>query len=376
MQTETGILTSILWRLFEILTFFVNLVKICSMRRSQILYSSAFLALCLIAMASCRKQNGIDNDSVIKKPYGLYLTDNNGALFNTNDGILYKTVFPTDGFSQRALTTSGLNIIWVKENVHLSEDNGKNFNPTYKKAYDVPLVAPVPPVPYRPWQPMILDVADQNRVYLASTEGKGIVISEDNGKTWMVDTSWDVGVAGKNITSFAELKDGTLFAHNLSKDSLYKRDNKTDRWTRIAPTTALPGAGQFYISHFNNTLVATDLTGGKGAYYSNDNGVTWTAYTGLPARILYATAAPFEQTLLVGTDSNGIYRLQGTTFVPANNGLEDYTTVYSIIGKDDIYKNDATKRYIYIATNKGLYRSEDAGQNWILLQPGHFVGVY
>lgn len=338
------------------------------MRKSYLFYNLALATLFIIAFQSCKKENGIDNDSVIKKPYGLYLGDSQGALLNTNDGVNYKTIFPPDGYPMRAIITSGYNALFIKSNVHLSVNNGGNFDSTYSFTN-----------PFTPWQPMILDVPNHQRVYLISVDpaSKGIVLSDDNGKRWVVDTSWDDNTAGGNITSFAQLKSGeALYAHGSIGDSIYKRDNKLDKWTNIVPTTPLPASGIFYLGHYNNTLTATDITGVSGMYGSNNDGKDWFPYFGLPKRVLYATNAPFEQTLLVGTDSMGVYRLQNGVFVPSNNGLENYTTVFAIAGKDDIYKNDATKRYVYIATDKGLYRSEDLGQNWTLVKEGFFKALY
>jgi hypothetical protein len=97
---------------------------------------------------------------------------------------------------------------------------------------------------------------------------------------------------------------------------------------------------------------------------------------GLPKHILYCTYAPFDQTILVGTDSMGVYRWDGTNFVPSNAGLQDNTVVYSFAAKEDVYKNGVSKKYVYAATNKGLYRSEDYGVNWTLALPGSFVALY
>jgi len=344
------------------------------MRKSNLMYKLGLAALFAVALQSCQKENGIDNETVVKKPYGLYIGTDMGALLNTNNGIDYKTVFPPDGFKSRALVTSGMNLIWVKGNVHLSEDNGRNFNPTYFQTYSFYLQVQ----PYFPWQSVILSATNQNRVYLSSIEGRGVVYSDNNGKTWNVDTLFDHGINNNRVTSFTQLQNGTIFMHNLFNDSIYRKDNKDDRWSHAnrdsIGLSSIPHL--YYLSHIGNDLLTVDLTGNTGVFRSSNNGVSWTQLTGLPDRLLYTAVAPFDQTLLVGTDSAGVYRLEGNQFVPSNAGLEDYTVVYAIAGKEDIYKNDVAKRYVYIATNKGLYRSEDYGRNWSLVKEGSFVALY
>jgi hypothetical protein len=96
----------------------------------------------------------------------------------------------------------------------------------------------------------------------------------------------------------------------------------------------------------------------------------------LPQQRLLATAAPFDQVLLVGTDSLGVYSLSGNTFSPINNGLGTTTSVRGIAAKDNVYKNDLVRDYFYIATSTGLYRSQDAGENWERVFPGDFTVIY
>lgn len=334
------------------------------MRIPNLIYKLAFVGIAAAAFTSCKKENGIDNDTVIKKPYGLYVADSEGSLLNTNDGNLFRAIFPPDGYPPRAIAVSGNNLIWVKSNVHVSTDNGKNFNPEYFFANPLGL-----------WQPVIYNVPSHGRIYLASIEpgSLGVSFSDDNGETWFIDYGWDDGVAAGGISSFAQLKNGQLFAR--SADSLYQRDGKDDKWTHVKPVNQPAGMG--FLSHYNNSLMFVDYTGANGVQGSGDGGVNWTSYSGLPQRPLLSAASPFDQTFLVGTDSMGIYRLdQNGQFVPTNNGLEMNTSVYAITAKDDIYKNNTTKRYVYIATDKGVYRSEDLGQNWYRVKEGDYRAIY
>jgi len=342
-------------------------VKLFRMKRHTLLHTLTIAALMSTTILSCKKENGIDNETVIKKPYGLYITSEKGELLNTNDGDNYTTVFPVDGYATRSLVTSSKGIVWLKANLFVSLNNGKNFNPK--------LTVSIPPTPGTPWQTILLSALDQDRIYAASTLNKGIYYSDNNGDTWSEDAAWDNSLIGGGINSFTQLKNGVIYAHADKDDSLYRKNDKNSNWTWVQQTTPLAGTGTYYINHFDNTLVATDVTGANGVYYSND-GQNWNKYNGLPTRKLYSTNAPFDQVLLVGTDSMGIYRLQSGQFVASNNGMPINATVFGIIGKDNVYKNGARKQFIYAATDQGLYRSEDLGQNWVMVKTGNYRSVY
>lgn len=339
------------------------------MKRNTLLYTVALCTVFFISLQSCKKENGIDNETVIKKPYGLYIASANGELLNTNDGDNYLTLFPVDRFPMRSLVYSDSGIFFIKKNLHYSLNNGRDFNVSTTN------VAPS----VSPWQNGMWSAFDQQRIYVASILGSGVLFSTDEGKNWFEDSKWDAGIIAFGISSFSQLKNNALFCHSNTTDSIYKKDNAGDNWSFVPQVNIPPPTtGNYYLSHFDNTLLMTDQTGVNGVYYSNtpNSGLTWAKYPGLPNRLLHATAAPFDEVLLVGTDSFGVYRLQSGQFVPSNNGLENSTTVYGIVGKDNVYKNGARRRYIYLATNKGIYRSEDLGQNWIQVKPGNYVAVY
>lgn len=342
------------------------------MRNSKVYLLPLLLFTALTATlvgSGCRKENGIDNNSVIRTPYGVYFSDRNGALYGTNDGKAYKTVFPADGYSARSvLCTSGENILWVKNNLHVSEDNGLNFNPPRVSTNFIN-----PPAGFR-WSSIMLDVPKFGRVYaINSNSGSGVVSSQDNGVTWANDEPIFSGVA---VQSFTQLKNGNVYAIDNTGTLIYEKTAQLSPWSAVTVNTPLP-TGSYHLSHINNALVAADVTGGNGIYFSNNGGADWVQYTGMPTnQEIFAVNAPFEQVLLAGCDSAGIFRLNGNTFVPSNNGLAPFTKVYGIVGKQDMYKNDKIIQYVYIATNNGLFRSEDLGQNWTLVRAGDFRAIY
>lgn len=309
-------------------------------------------------MSGCRKENGIDNNNVISTPYALFFADSEGSIYKTNDGNTFSQVTYSDGYSPRSLLITGNHILMVKHNVFLSKDDGRNFNPVDTAANkDVP------------WQNLMLDVPSHNRIYLASTELYSVKYSEDKGMTWVADEKWDTAIINNYtpmVQSFAQTQDNNLFAWSNKDTVLFKRTGAGEEWKKVNINSGLPASNRWRLGSFANQLLLTDTAGLLGVRYSNDGGLNWNQYLGLPTtRRVLSVAAPFDETLLVGTDSLGMYRLEGGLLIPSNNGLDDYTSVYGFAAKKDFYKVGVEKKYVYAATSTGLYRSEDNGRNWI-----------
>lgn len=334
------------------------------MKGKNILGKLSLIALCALATTqSCKKEDGIDNNNVIQRPYVVYAADEAGRVIKTNDGINYKTIFPGDGSPLRALVTSKANILIFKnQNMFFSDDQGLSFNPSLNH---------ITPLTIK-WPYFVLSVESTDRIYTANTaagpsSGNISYSRWDNGKSFDADTNWKNDTAF-SIESLTQLDNGVIYGYSLtgSKFGVSKLFYKSGKDEPFMPrVTDLPSPHNFYLSHYNNTLVATDYDVTKGVWYSTDEGKTFKQYTGVPATTaLYATYGKYDQ-LLLGTDKMGVYRLEGTAFVSSNSGIEPGTSVYSIVGKDNFYKNNVTKKFFYIATSTGLYRSEDLGKSWI-----------
>lgn len=393
------------------------------MRKFSLYFAAALLALLIAGSESCKKVNGINNRQVVETPYSLYYSDTAGALFNSTDGKnVTKLIFPPDGFPCRAICNAGPNILWAKTNLYLSIDDGKNFNHTYDSLRSVADYA-CNNLPIDLNQSMLFNVPTWNRVYTMSnadpgdatlTNYLGLVHNDTFGIRghWELDIFYDtfrVGIMPVAMWSLTQLANGVLCGLAYDKDlplddpanvprNFYKTcAGDICRWTECTsnpdgylnlpqyyldgvhlPNTA-PSYGHYSLGHFNNRLIAIDGKCTNGAWYSDDTGRHWTQYQGLPTNVpLLCIAAPFEETCLIGTDSAGLYMLNLNTdrWELNTNGLEKYLKVRSISFKENVFKNGTAQRYVYIATDKGIYQSADGGHNWTRTIPGNYVAIY
>jgi len=395
------------------------------MRKSSIFKIFGLIALTLSGIYGCKRFNNIDNSNGIQTPYGLFFTDTAGALYLTNDGRDYSgPLFPPDGKSSRALVTSGNNILWIKTHLYYSNNNGRNFNSSYDSLLSLPFTD-CSNRGRNTNQSMLINLSSWgNRVYTISDSkdnGRnwlGVLFSDNfgNPRTWALDGSYDTDKVGKmpvRMYSYTQLANGVLcglaFSGPADNDNAHprnfvKRSKDPDayeaRWyeatanpasipyiylgntkgTPLPPYgTVLTDTGFFYLGHMVNRLIAIDAKCHYGAWYSDDTGKNWKPYKGLPANTaLLCIDAPFEEVCLVGTAGKGLWILNTHTDVwePCNKGIGTNVTVRGIIGKKNIYKNGTERKFIYIATNDGIYESSDGGLNWTKTIAGNYVTVY
>ncbi|HTN18173.1 MAG TPA: hypothetical protein VL092_10860 [Chitinophagaceae bacterium] len=335
------------------------------MKTKNLLGKLSLLTLLAVATQSCKKENGIDNNNVIQRPYVLYAADKQGTLYKTNDGNNYETIFSGDGTPIRSMAVSKANLIIVKNaTAFYSKNEGRTFNAVSNLTVSVPTNIK--------WPGFLLDVPKFKVVQLVNVSGVGgLSISPSNGEYYNADTAWTSPAPSTESLTIAG--DEVLFCYSLVGSKLYMRTDSSAKWQQRG-ASGLPTPYNFYLSRFGKTLIATDYDGLEGSWYSNDSGANFKQYTGTPKTTIYATYGAFEK-LLIGTDS-GVYVAEGTKFAASNSGLATRTKVYSIVAKDNYYKNDASKKVIYIATDKGIYRSEDMAKSWVKVKDGDYRLLY
>lgn len=387
------------------------------MRQSSLFYTVVLLAMLVCGVYSCKKINGIDNNSVVQTPFSLYFTDTSGRLMNSVDGkTITQVLFSPDGKPSRSLVVfQSKNILWAKDNLYISLNEGQNFNHSYDSLTSMK-IATCAGDSSDLNQSMLYNIDSWNNCYamssaplIGSQNYFGLAFNDSFGYRghWKYDGTYDtvgdMGILPVRAFSMTQLKNGVACFLAFHTDGVTIRnmwafqDAGWVRWhEKTANPLALPNVGgldqsgtplptgslalptHYTLGHLNNRLIAVDGSCHYKSYYSDDTGKNWLPCQGLPSVPQLCVASPFEQDCFVGTRGQGLYilNLHTNTFEPNNNGLASNLIVRNIVGKQVIYKNGNVQKYIYLATNKGIYQSTDGGRNFTLTIAGNYVTIY
>jgi hypothetical protein len=321
--------------------------------------------------------------------WGLYKSANEGRTWtDANGGALTSSHIHDITYSSSHLVVIADNLIFY------SDDNGDSWNYNFNSPFILgnnpsffskndSIILTSGPVIFRSfdgginWGPSIT-VADNsvidgivpvNNIIVAGTP-VGMLYSSNFGKTW------------KAIPA-TNLRKGTWFTHDfyrsgnnflLAYDEIgvaYSADNgKHWNYTLqgFSPAASIDNAMVFS----NNSLITG--THGDGLYKSTNAGNSWTKFGTTNNQDTLSNSNIFSvlksgNVILAGTCINGLYRSadNGATWVRIRNGLPQQSSGYLCV--QSLVK---TTNAILIATDQGLFYSNDLGISW---QPSNLGSV-
>jgi len=324
----------------------------------------------LVVTSSCEKRNEIDNTGVVRTPYVMYIGGSLGSMFKTNDANYFDPLHYIDDVSIRQVITADSNILYLKGNCYVSDDDGRAFNVCNTDArpyYDEPLYQKY----FIPHQ-MHYD-ASRKRVYLCVNGD--LAQSDDLGKTF---TSTGIGAAPTSVT---ELDDDNVFAIQ-DESNIFVNLGGISGWAPVPINTPFAGGSNYFLTSFGTTLVATDYEGMNGCFYSTNGGVDWTSYGGVAnngVKILFVNAVENAQgsmDLFLGRDGAGLYKLDvaNGSFETSSIGIPSNAKIQYVVSKKIVFRTSVERFFYFCATDKGLYLSEQAsaGADWRLVRDGEF----
>lgn len=350
-----------------------------SMRRFNIAHTIGGVALAALSLSGCvNRSENLDNLNVITKPYSLLFADVHGTIYSTYDGQMFDVIPNSQGVPMMGLGATDKYILLRPNASYLMVDDAgegvnRNFNMSYSR---------VNPASFGPT--FMLNLPDYNdtgsgltdRLYVASDEG--LAYSDSNGQT---QTSWfrvtDPELVNNNgkITSLGQLDDKKLVAYDDQTRKIWIKNDLKSEW-RIQESAGLPAGGNMFIITMKNDILAVMMQNSTdfGIWRSTDNGKTFNKLTndgGLTSDVTCAIAA-FDKVIIVGTASGGIWRFSGQgKWEQSSIGLKAGIQIYGLVYKSNKFKaggsaeNGKIGEYIYAATNDGVYRSDNLGQNWV-----------
>ena len=357
------------------------------MRRIHTVYTVICVALVAFALQSCQQKRnpGLDNERIVIKPYTLFVVDDKGKMYSTNDGERFTEWTGTQGVGFiGSVFTSGHRVLFRAPggaDLHVTEPDSVagdnlNSNPSYKNM-NIAAFGPSTVINL----PNYVDTyssGPKDRLYVASGSGKPVAFSDYNGN---VDSVWwhedaPHGLTVATITSFARLANGVVVAYDDATRKIFTKSALDAKWQgRNSAGLPAPGQGKTYIISKGNDIAVVMVNGDNtdnGIWVSGNEGDNFGKQPDIvdgANKVVDITCATggFGKVLIAATDSNGIWRLGGQGAWERTYGLKNGTKVHAIVSKHNVFKNESAREYIYAATNTGLYRSDDLGQNWIRL---------
>lgn len=191
----------------------------------------------------------------------------------------------------------------------------------------------------------------------AGTGNSGMFRSGDNGASWL---AINTGMSSTNIKAIA-VNDSFLFAGTDGGGVCRSSDNG-DHW--LAVNKLDDGTDLHFKSIYSFGISSSYVfigTWGGSAFRSRDNGMTWYLITnGLwdpRENVIPFSFATGDTFLFAGTSGRGVVRARDSAGVwfPAATGLPDSATVTALA----LYRDT-----LFAATQKGIYRSANNGDNW------------
>jgi photosystem II stability/assembly factor-like uncharacterized protein len=202
---------------------------------------------------------------------------------------------------------------------------------------------------------------------LAGSSTLGILVSSDNGESWMPNNNgleFNGTVPGINTISVKG--NGVLFAGTLR--GVFRSTDDGVSW--LHTSNGLPasdiGPHPVYELAFSqeSKLYAAGLS---GISISSDNGDTWSQSDNeLSGKVINSLLTTSNNDIFAATNDDGIFHSSdgGETWLQKNNGLTELNSTHILSLESN------SNGEIFAGTENGVYRSSDNANNWTRASQG------
>jgi photosystem II stability/assembly factor-like uncharacterized protein len=236
---------------------------------------------------------------------------------------------------------------------------------------------------------LAVDPGNPNRLYIFKqfSEVPTLYRSGDGGDSWTAMPEPLPGISARRFLAFVSPHDsrvyGGLFDWVLNPScewgcGLFRFDEADQEWDRLGKSGLLDentGVTAVGFDPINSNIIYAGLVGGK-VVESTDGGQSWSEHSDAPIDYIKELVVnPVGGELWVcgpgGMTIGGLYRYTGGHWILMYDGSSTPSDNISV--RNMIFDPGAVSQetqHIWIATGEnGVLKSEDGGQNWVLINP-------
>ncbi len=330
----------------------------------------------LMAGYGCNpSESGTNLDAVIS-PYRLFLGTANGDVANTNNGSDYRYYSQGSGVSINSILTVNDYLFFGTSLISRQKEGDKTSNVVYGNSGD-PVFNPLT-------GGNIIYAEDEGVIYAATDGASPVIYSTDMGNTWNSYGDAEF-VSGSNdadgATSVVHIDGGktyfadTYISNNRTQKFFSKNNGSQTGWKEIN-TPNLEDNTLYRLATSGTTLLAYDVFGIEDLVFYSTTGatdLTTTKQVAVPADagIIFSVEFYEDQYLYLCT-TGGLFRMdtRNNLFTKLNFPEVGQTAVPDVSFKKTIYSSGNEKVSLFVATENGLYESEDFGESFTKIYDG------
>jgi photosystem II stability/assembly factor-like uncharacterized protein len=211
----------------------------------------------------------------------------------------------------------------------------------------------------------------------ASPDARPISVSTDAGRTWR-----SVAFGGRWVSAFA-ISGQTAYAGSAAGLGVYGSTDGGRSWRSLGPRGMFAYVSALAIDPSDPAVVYAGVQWGpnRGVYKSSDGGASWSRVTGTLAMDVTAVAVdPLDPaTVYVASNGEGLYKSTdaGATWQRDDTGLQwrlkargSRKWITATMPVTALAVDPADPAVVYVAAQRGVYRSSDAGASWHAFNAG------
>lgn len=233
---------------------------------------------------------------------------------------------------------NGTVVVGTDAGIYVSRDKGQSWRPARASA-------------------RILSLAVVGRSLFAGTGGSGILVSSDEGASWVGDSAF----AAKQVRSLIAHRD-RLYA-GTDADGVFFHDPVSGAWTALSQ--GLPVQAQiFAMAQLKGRLFVALYA--KGLFVWAEQERRWTKVGPVSPLVLAAAG----ETLIVGHNPGGILWSGDLGATWAQSTVSGKAAPGELTGNAPVWEMSAAGGLAVAGASSGIYYSEDHGRTWARARAG------